>query len=374
MKRFIFSAIALMIAATACTESGIIDMPDFYQNPIVFDTYIGNTPVTKAMNCDFNALKLEEKNGGGAHIYGFKADRVTGRPYDYVDYSSTYLDGQLLFSSAWLYCEDGEPVEAYMPTDKDLAVVAYNLQAVGTSTAPIITNISDDKTSFDFTVQDVVAEQVDLLVTPLTFVTENTNGDTQVPLHFYHLLSRVGFKVQSSGNSNTPIIISSIKLSGTFAKKGNVDLTFATATPNASVSDKNPSNIVLNNNLRPKITPKGTETVTEYELLPGDDVIFSTTAEKCFEKAQQITPDGDNCYMMIMPGIQENAKVTITYQIGSSKPKPVEIDLAALNDINYFEAGSAYEFIFKLSTSAIEFSATVVDGADWNTPSSSDLN
>lgn len=369
MKRFIFSAIALLVAATACTESGLIDMPEFYQNPIVFDTYIGNTPVTKAMNCDINTLKLGEENGGGAHIYGFKVDRVTGRPYDYVDYSSAYLDGQLLFSSAWLYYENGEPVEAYMPTDKDLAVVAYNLQASGNS---YMSNISTDKTSFDFTVQDVVANQVDLLVTPLTFVTENTNGDTQVPLRFYHLLSRVGFKVQSTGNTNTAIEISSIKLSGTFAKKGSVDLTFATATPNTGANAT--SNIVLNNDLKPRITPIETGgTSVEYELLPGN-MTFSTTAADCFGEAQQIKPDGDNCYMMIMPGIQENAKVTITYQIGSSEPKPVEIDLAALNDINYFEAGSAYEFIFKLSTSAIEFSATVVDGADWNTPSSSDLN
>ena len=57
MKRFIFSAIALMVAATACTESGIVDMPEFYGNPIVFDTYIGKTPITKADNVDINYLK-----------------------------------------------------------------------------------------------------------------------------------------------------------------------------------------------------------------------------------------------------------------------------------------------------------------------------
>ena len=366
MKRFIFSAITLMVAATSCTESGLIDKPEFYQNPIVFDTYIGKAPVTKAVNCDIQQLQAAT---GGVHIYGFKSDKVSGRPYDYVDYSSTYLNGELHYTASnWTYYENGSEVEAYMPTDKDLAVAAYNLQASGS-----IDNISADKTEFDFTVKDVVANQVDLLVTPLTFVTEK-GETTQVPLRFYHLLSRVGFKVQSSGNSSTPIIISSIILNGQFAKRGHVDMKLATATPNTSASSE--SNIILKDDIRPEITPILNETnpyQTEYELLPGKDNIFQTTAEACYTEAQQIIPEEGGCYMMIMPGIQEDASIEITYQIGDSDPIPVEIDLDALNDINYFQAGSAYEFIFKLSTSAIEFSATVVPG-DWDDSTSSDLN
>lgn len=354
MKRFIFSAIALLVAA-ACTESGLIDKPEFYQNPIVFDTYIGKAPVTKAVNCDIQQLQAEN---GGVHIYGFKADKVTGRPYDYVDYSSAYLNGELHYTASnWKYYESGSEVEAYMPTDKDLAVAAYNLQASGS-----IDNISADKTEFDFTVKDVVANQVDLLVTPLTFVTEK-GETTQVPLRFYHLLSRVGFKVQSSGNSSTPIIISSIILNGQFAKRGHVDMKLATATPNTSTSTE--SNIVLKDDIRPSITPITTGTSpyqTEYELLPGTNNVFHTTAGECYQEAQQISTSGNNCYMMIMPGIQDAASVVITYQLGDSGERTETIDLDALNDINYFEAGSAYEFIFKLSTSAIEFSANVVEG------------
>lgn len=367
MKRFIFSAITLLVAATSCTESGLIDKPEFYQNPIVFDTYIGKTPVTKAVNCDIQQLQAEN---GGVHIYGYKADKVTGRPYDYVDYSAAYLNGELHYTTPnWKYYENGSEVEAYMPTDKDLAVVAYNLKAdgkVGTNPGvPYMSNISTDKTQFDFTVFDDVASQLDLVVTPLTFVTE-TGETTQVPLRFYHVLSRVGFKVQSSSNSDTEIYISSIKLKGQFAKKGSVDMKLAIATPNSSTNSE--SNIVLKDNIRPKITPITTGTSpyqTEYELLPGENNIFMTYAKDCFENAQLISTAGNNCYMMIMPGIQENASVEITYNVGSSDPlkaRTVSIDLDALNDINYFEAGSAYEFIFKLSTSAIEFSANIVEG------------
>ena len=76
--------------------------------------------------------------------------------------------------------------------------------------------------------------------------------------------------------------------------------------------------------------------------------------------------------MMIMPGIQENASVVITYQLGDSGERTETIDLDALNDINYFEARNAYEFIFKLSTSAIEFSGEVVEG-DWNSPTEKEM-
>lgn len=354
MKRFIFSAIALMVALTSCTESGLIDKPEFYQNPIVFDTYIGKAPVTKAVNCDIEQLQAVT---GGVHIYGFKSDKVSGRPYDYVDYSSAYLNGELHYTASnWTYYENGSEVEAYMPTDKDLAVAAYNLQASGS-----IDNVSADKTEFDFTVKDVVANQVDLLVTPLTFVTEK-GETTQVPLRFYHLLSRVGFKVQSSGNSSTPIIISSIILNGQFAKRGHVDMKLATATPNTSTSAE--SNIVLKDNIRPSITPITTGTSpyqTKYVLLDENNT-FETTASNCFTNAQQITPNSGGSYMMIMPGIQEDASVEITYQLGDSGERSATIDLDALNDIEYFQAGYAYEFIIKLSTSAIEFSGEVSAG------------
>ena len=367
MKRFIFSAIALMVAVTSCTESGIIDKPEFYQNPIVFDTYIGKAPVTKAVNCDIQQLQAAT---GGVHIYGFKSDKVSGRPYDYVDYSSAYLNGELRYTATnWKYYENGSEVEAYMPTDKDLAVAAYNLQASGSS---YMSNISEDKTEFDFTIQDAVSTQVDLLVTPLTFVTE-TGETTQVPLRFYHLLSRVGFKVQSTGNSNTAIEISSIKLKGQYAKKGRVDMKLAIATPNSSSSQE--SNIILKDDIRPEITPilSGANPYqAEYELLPGNDNVFQTTADVCYTEAQQITPEEGGCYMMIMPGIQKEASVEIVYKLGNSEERSATIDLAALNDINYFEAGYAYEFIFKLSTSAIEFSGEVIEG-DWDTPTSEDI-
>ena len=66
-----------------------------------------------------------------------------------------------------------------------------------------------------------------------------------------------------------------------------------------------------------------------------------------------------------MPGIRDDAAIKITYQIDNLTPKTEEIKLSDLQtDINYFEAGYAYEFLFKISTDAIRFSAEIP--TDWD--------
>ena len=70
--------------------------------------------------------------------------------------------------------------------------------------------------------------------------------------------------------------------------------------------------------------------------------------------------------MMIMPGVQSAPSVQIKYKVGNAAgEETVTINLADLNTgITYFEAGYAYEFLFKVSTSAIEFSAEIP--TDWD--------
>ena len=100
MKRFFFSVIALAAAATACTEGGVIDAPQFYNNAIVFDTYIGKTPITKAESEDIEYLKLSAAAGGGAQLYAFTCPARNSVGYgnpDYADYTWTYLNGNLVY-------------------------------------------------------------------------------------------------------------------------------------------------------------------------------------------------------------------------------------------------------------------------------------
>lgn len=362
MKRFFFSVITLMVAATSCTESGIIDMPEFYQNPIVFDTYIGNTPITKAEDIDVGYLQKETGEGGGVQVYAFKSP-LNNTNKDYVDYNSTYLDGQLLYSASnWLYYEDNTPTDAYMPTSKDLAVVAHNLNASGYS---YMSNISADKTEFDFTINNTVANQLDLLVSPLTFISE-TGETTRVPLRFYHLLSRIGFKVLSSGGANTQIIFESIKIVGAFPTKGHVDMTLSTATPSGT-------SISLTGTRKPAIDPILTDYTYEYNLLGNTG--YEISATNCYPTAQQIRPNGNNCYMMLMPGQvgDVNGKtphIEVRYSIaGEDRKSTIWLTKNQTEEgENWtFEAGKAYEFVLKLTTATIDFTADVIQG-EWVDP------
>lgn len=348
MKRFIFSSIALMVAVTSCTESGLIDMPEFYGNSIVFDTYVGKAPVTKAENATLNVLQSNLDNGGGAHIYAFETEDGNRNP-ELIDRSSTFMDGRLLYaSSAWGYYydrgdSDWVQDEVFWPGKVDLAFVAYNLAAES-----CISN--QTSTQFDFEVMDEVADQVDLLVTPMIFVDENTGGDTSVGLEFYHLLSRVGFKVLATSSTDAQINIYSLKLCGSFPRTGRVNLASTTAS----------------------IAPNTTgEYVSEYALFSvGDDdaAPFTIVSSECAEGEDGPQPvystDEDDRFMMIMPGSGENATIELVYNLSGETERHfarVQLKKADGTDL-IFAAGKSYELILRIATQAIEFSAEVVEG------------
>lgn len=358
MKRFFFSAIALMVAATACTESGLIDTPDFYGNAIVFDTYVGRTPVTKAVNCDDNYLKTGTNKG--VKIYAYYQDPNTNA----IDYSEPFMDGALYYNSGWAYyagSETSTATDMYWPSEKKLAFMSYNLNA-----ASCITENADNPNIFDFEIKESPADQKDLLVSVFNSVAENTNGDTQVSLQYYHLLSRVGFKVLPTNKNDAEIKIHSIKLWGNFPKNGMVDMTSTT----------------------PAIQPyKDADTQMYYSLLSKT---FTTTGNECVEQVEGVdtivakpidVSDNEDRYMMIMPGSQPGAYIEVEYSVGEDAVRYSKIELEKVTGTGEniqtedweFEAGHAYEFIFKIHTAAIEFSAEVFEG-DWNNPSSEAVN
>lgn len=349
MKRFFFSAIALMVAATACTESGLIDTPDMYGSAIVFDTYLGKTPVTKAQNMGIDNLKSSYDDKGGAHLYSFMStDNV-------VDYTSAFMNGNLGWDSSksvWNYqisSDEGktwETEEVYWPGDVDLVFAAYNLAADDCITGRSLTG-------FDFTVQDDIADQVDLLATPLTLVRESVNSDTSVGLTFYHLLSRVGFSVIATDPSDqVSITIQSLRLCGVFPKKGKVDLTASTSRPSieAYTTDKATGyDLFATGEYCTKVTSVCGSTATE------DSRIFADNGEK------------DERFMMLMPGQLDGAKIEVMYQLSGADPQFGTVDLGNI----HLKAGCAYEFVLEVATSAIKFSG-VVEG-DWDEQPDTDI-
>lgn len=380
MKRFIFSAIALIIAATGCTEGGLIDTPQFYGRAIVFDTYIGKAPVTKAEIANYASLKED-----GVHITAFSQDQNTSS----INYVEPYMDLDLAYDKTengidyWTY---GETI--FWPEGENLAFSAYALNAdVEVNSQNLIvwdkdSNVAEGQsyTKFTYNVPDQVSNQIDLLAANFQIVQEPNNKDAEITLTFYHLLSRIGFSVYST-NTSSPIDIAihSIRLCGVFPKKGHVDLTSATANikpynePDSEYAyfyelfDPAKCFVVSNENCGPAIANKA-DIYTNYK--------FNSAKSTWSERYEQITYTGTdaqktealasargNRYMMIMPGEYDDVYLEVHYQLTGSEALYAKVDL----DKFTFNAGKAYEFVFQIATAAIEFSG-VVEGDDWDTP------
>lgn len=354
MKRFFFSVIALAAAVTACTESGLIDTPAFYGNEIIFAPYVGKTPVTKAVSVSKEYLEGTVENGGGVEVYAFLRDKDVTDPAQ-IDVTTPYLYAPLTYSNgAWGYGE-----LAYWPEGKELAFAAYSRNATG-----CISNHSEGSlTQFDFTVKDVVSEQIDLLAIPFkTDVTGNESGDTHVELRFYHLLSRVGFSVEpSEANEDVSITIKSLKLCGSFPKSGHVDLT---KNPAAIAPYKEATSSYASDYSLFAEGESFTINSTECVVTDPDTGNKSIVSEPIYPNGVA-TPDAENRFMMIMPGIVENASIDVTYQLSGDEERTARI---ALNTWT-FVPGYAYEFILQISTAAIQFEAHF--GA-WGNPAETD--
>lgn len=371
MKRFIFSAIALVMAATACTESGLIDTPQLYSSEIVFDTYIGKTPVTKAESINLAYLKnTADNNPGGAHVYAFMTEK-DNRNTASVDYSSAYMNGDLIWNAtastpSWEYKVNGVSEEVYWPGDVDMAFVAYNKAAESC----MIDN-TQTLTGFDFEIKDDISNQVDLLATPVTFVHENNSGDTSVGLTFHHLLSRVGFSVIATNpNSSVDIAIQSLRFCGMFPTKGYVDLTSTNASIRAyetgakatftTYYDFFESNqcFTVNSSTCGSTASENSRIYANKKYVPAgtnwDNIYVTPTAA-------EFTPNANDRFMMIMPGQLDGAKIEVVYQLTGAEPRSAKVDLGNV----LLKPGYAYEFVLRVATASIEFSG-VVEG-DWGT-------
>lgn len=352
MKKVLFSLMALAAIAAGCSKSEVLNAPGA-ETPIAFETYLGRTPVTKATSVTTETLQKSTQNNAGFHVYAFLHiedatidDIVTTTPYMSEDV--WYVPSESDSDGKWDY----EGV-AYWPdatSGRKLAFSAYGL------VDGISISADQNNTSLDFTVSDEVSEQQDLIAT--AFISNKgigTDGTgTTVNLEFKHLLSRVGFSLMANNDeADINIDIHSVVLNGTFPKSGSINLKTADT---------------------PVITPATSgETAGSYSLFSGTDACTytsSTTKQPIFANATKSTDndkivakenaDANNRYMMIIPSEQDNATIVVTYQLTEGQVQTATIKLPE----NWnFEAGKSYDFVLKISTSAIGFSV-VVEG--WN--------
>ena len=381
MKRFFFLSIALAAVAVGCTKSGLLESPQTYQTPISFEPYTGKAPVTKA-TVAVDTTIYGSATKGGFHVIGF--EETDSNTFDTTGTTGFFLNKRVYAKDnapTWTYDET-----MYWPEAKEISFVSYGLN-VNTdgnieSNSGDIFSLVDKATSltkYSFTVQRTVAAQKDLLISPIMQNKNSTSGVISVV--FYHVLSRVGFKVKPTGTEDVNVMIKSVKLKGKFVEGGVFDLTNAvntSATPVEYNCEKNTASSttvtydlfgknyseggdatnypcfltvseetstavpVWNNMTFSKTTEPGdlTPPAMGTDRLPTTDVLKSAYADR---------------YMMIMPQTVSGAEVEVVYHLEDAVEQTTTIPLGDFE----FEAGKAYEFVFTLSTTAVGFDVEV---------------
>lgn len=372
--------IALAAVAVGCTKSGLIESPQTYETPISFEPYTGKSPVSKAAVENETSLKA-----GGFHVTGFieGADGAIVTAASSTNPTPYYLDKDVVWgtpagasSETWFYNE-----AKYWPEGEKLSFVAYGLNVNTGGEGTIFDNIVDasdykDYAKFTYAVPTEVANQKDLVISPLMVNKDNTSGTIAVQL--YHVLSRVGFKVLPLGNAGVNVVIKSVKLKGDFVEGATFDLTEA-----VSVSD---------NTVSYKKTPESASTAVSYDLFGNGYTkeaesstnthgfvatsVASTSASalpifyNCdFELGTSYKPGDEeptsgasdtDRFMMIMPQTIENAEVEVIYHLTDDVERVATIPIGDATSKEFtFAAGKAYEFVFTISTVAVGFNVEV---------------
>ena len=339
MKRFFFSLIALSAVAIGCTQSALLEDPDLFSSEVSFSPYTGRTPETRATSIE-NVAGLATN---GFYVYSFLNQEGKDQ--------TVYLENELVRSTdsgaTWAYDN-----VVYWPDSRStstLDFVAYSANGVGKG----LSNVTKD--GFTFTVNDNVANQVDLLATAYQAGKTVTSEGGKVTLKFHHLLSRVGFKVQST--TSKKVTITALTFTGEMPTQGTLDFDVAR---NQSATD----------NAIPELQPTATATPV-YNCMTGTSAAATSGRVPGTE------------YLMIMPHVAgaeyegntdnlkgSDHKVNVTYTIeGSDQVRESTVTLPIGFE---FAAGKAYEIVLKISTSSLSFD---VQEEDWNTTgNNADIN
>lgn len=377
MKKYIFLFIVTVASVISCTNSGLLETPDTYAECITFEPYLGNAPETKAAeNSDLAFLKTglaETPYSGGFEVFAFEHKNDGSAPDSFV---SSFMDEFVYWEESANSSDESGWTSAnlyYWPEDQDLAFVAVGANAIKGNCLSRTT----DMVNYAFEVKSKPSQQVDLIVAPYqTSWNANKNGGV-VNLKFEHLLSRIGFKIQSTAsNEGVDIAIRSIKLRGIFPTFGDLNL-----------ADE-----------QPVVVARDSETdqfTYEYSLFDDSSYSFTVASNECFGTAAEIyantrldnetsewkpiysvNPEAEDKnaeeqaianaiataknrrYMMLMPCDQlsdANAHLEVVYQLTEADTRTAVVPLGNIK----FSANTTYEFILTVSTATIAFDATL---------------
>lgn len=383
MKRFYFIAVALTALAVGCTKSNLVDLPETLETPIAFEPYAGKTPTTKASVMTGAILEsYNDEETPAFHVTAFIPGEY-GKPYmdkDVWCLTSSSTEGDETTPATWKYSG-----MAYWPESK-LQFVAYGLNAdkelpAGSQTSTI-EFAPNSLTQFTYTVSDLVSDQEDLIVAD-SLERASLNG-TAVNLQFQHLLSKVGFSLQTNQKNDVTVTIKKVELKGNFFKTGTVnmlkkgdDLKVATTGEATSTSYSLFGELGTDNSIK-SYNPDATE-FADYLCFQGasdgpntSTPIYAshtlTTVVDGGVKTETIdtnaSADEDNRYMMLIPctpgTTDAKATIEVIYQLTDAEEQKAKVELP---DNFVFAKGTGYEFVLKVSTMAVSFQVEVIDWA-----------
>ena len=330
-KKF-FMGIAAVAALTlvSCSSDDLNSLSDnsSKNEAISFDGYLGRSAVavngSRGSVLEIGNLKTSTDGFGVFGNYSSTKGQTFG--------ANLFNNQQVKYSSAdkkWAY-ENTK----YWPTEGYINFLAY---------APYVETPNFNGSSIDFTVENNVADQKDLLWAKLENQTKaNNSGANKVKFKFAHALSRLGYTVKLKEDyKNVTIKLKKITLAGTdtdpkasaFYTKGTIDLSankWSTLPTDAKqyfkwFSGEKPVTFV-----KPASEDKpASNPATEYLFVIPQD----------FSKGNK---NNDNLYVIVEYTIQNGTTETMTSTVSSK----IE---------DNFEQGTAYTINLTIGLTPIEF-------------------
>lgn len=384
MKKIFFSICALAAVVVGCNKSEMVNAPGRGVE-IDFNAYFAKAPLTKAISADADYLKTFTSEATPAfHVNGFLHTEITGTGAPAAEGgAATIQDSNLttisvsnayMNKNVWWDVDDEDqtkgtwdyPGVTYWPdasSGRKLAFSAYGLNAQTTApengTADIVFE-GNSLTQFTYNVPTVVSQQKDLIVTPfLPNQGIEPNGTiSPVQLNFKHLLSRIGFSLISNQDEESiKIDIKKIVLHGTFATSGTVNL----KSVNPVLVTEGATTTASYN-----FFGEGSTDICQYSSSDEAQPIYANSTMTAGENgsytvAAKADGNSNNRFMMIAPtAATAGSYIEVVYQLTEAEEQTARVDISTIA----FVAGTSYDFVFKVSTSAIGFEVTVTPWAE----------
>lgn len=359
MKKLIFITIALAAVAISCTKSNLLAVPEDQKTPITFETYNGRTPVTKATEVTQTTFESSTDQAPAFRVIALLEDGTgyMDEPVWYVPAVADNTETEDIVEASAAYW-DYEGLTYWPSNGGSLTFMAYGLNVPEANIS-----LSSDLKTLTYTVPEAASSQADLVVAAPGTKTASTSG--VVDLEFKHVLSRIGFQLKLDGEGTT-VKINNITLHGVFANQGTVAMnTTASITAGSSTTSsyslfadgEEPFEAAETEDAQPIYT--GDDVNDRFMMIiPGRSGYMTTGGEKD-EKDMDGDDDKEEA---IIPYIEVNYDLGSETGIIAKLPLLRDISTAESPDtweIWNFEAGMAYEFIFEISISKIEFKGEI---------------